>query len=603
MITATSVADTTKIATATITINQPAGITVALNPTPPTSLLEGAATPLTAVVTNDSKNAGVNWTVSCNGGSACGTFSAASTASGTATTYTAPAAIPPQGTVTVTATSVTDNTKSATATIGIGAALADGNYVFHLAGQDESGPCFFAGAFKVSGGAITDGEQDFSDSAGAFSNQIMQTGSSLTLTADGNYEIVLNTGNTNLGPTNGSNNGSGAITIHGSKVSATRMLISEHDGFAVGSGAVDLQTSTTAPTGGYAFLISGVGFDTTVTPIGVVATAIGGVLNVSGGTVSTANSVYDFNFGGTLSLKQAFTSGSVGTPDGFGRVTFTLSPTSTPFLANFLLTGYVNGNQIQLIESQQDTLGYNLAGVAFSQGSNTGKFNAGSVSGKTYTYTTAGVDSSGLLTIGGGFSLNSNGSVSGPFALNDASQYGQVNLSGGSYAVDATGRATLSNVTIPSSPFSAPFGFQMYLDGNGNALVMGADTIQVSSGQAYLQTSTAADFEGSYALAGLGFLSDTAQSPWSAAGPVTVSSDNLTGFTDYNDSGNPTPNVSLTGTETSSQGSLSIAGLNALSFSEMDNYAYFTIDGKRFIGISLDPNGLLAQIVFEGTSQ
>ncbi|HMF54401.1 MAG TPA: hypothetical protein VK593_08635, partial [Edaphobacter sp.] len=73
------------------------------NPTPPpattvsmtgqpATLAVNAQASLTATVANDSANGGVKWSVTC-GSSACGAFSAATTASGTATTYTAPAAV------------------------------------------------------------------------------------------------------------------------------------------------------------------------------------------------------------------------------------------------------------------------------------------------------------------------------------------------------------------------------------------------------------------------------------------------------------------------------------------------------------------------------
>ena len=87
----------------------PAAITVIFNfaSVPPASLTVGATIAVAAGVTNDSKNAGVTWTASC-GSSQCGSFSPTSTASGTITTYTAPAAVPNPATVTLTATSVTD---------------------------------------------------------------------------------------------------------------------------------------------------------------------------------------------------------------------------------------------------------------------------------------------------------------------------------------------------------------------------------------------------------------------------------------------------------------------------------------------------------------
>ena len=76
----------------------------------------------TATNSNDPTNAGVNWTLvqdptACS--PSCGTVSPSSTASGGATTYTAPAAVPANPTVALNAVSVKDTTKSATATITI----------------------------------------------------------------------------------------------------------------------------------------------------------------------------------------------------------------------------------------------------------------------------------------------------------------------------------------------------------------------------------------------------------------------------------------------------------------------------------------------------
>jgi hypothetical protein len=96
----------------------PPAISVSLQ-SPPASLQVGTSTSLTAVVLNDSANPPmVSWTVTC-GSSACGSFNPTSTASGVATTYTAPSVIPTPNTVTVTATSVTDPNKSASAKITI----------------------------------------------------------------------------------------------------------------------------------------------------------------------------------------------------------------------------------------------------------------------------------------------------------------------------------------------------------------------------------------------------------------------------------------------------------------------------------------------------
>ena len=124
-ITATSATDGTKSASATITIASGVAAGVAVSLSQPTAIVVVSGTSnFTATVTGDSANRGVTWTLLGAGCSAatCGTLSAASSASGTAITYTAPGAVPSPAAVTLTATSVADTTKSASATITIAAA-------------------------------------------------------------------------------------------------------------------------------------------------------------------------------------------------------------------------------------------------------------------------------------------------------------------------------------------------------------------------------------------------------------------------------------------------------------------------------------------------
>lgn len=88
-------------------------ITVTFTPSflPPTSMIVNEQCGIAATVTNDNKNAGVNWKVTCGSEGQCGSFSAFPTSSAVPVTYTAPATIPNGNTVTITATSVTDPTK------------------------------------------------------------------------------------------------------------------------------------------------------------------------------------------------------------------------------------------------------------------------------------------------------------------------------------------------------------------------------------------------------------------------------------------------------------------------------------------------------------
>jgi hypothetical protein len=107
------------VAQATITATAPA-ISVTLSPAT-VSVQAGKTQNVTATVQNDSQNKGVTWTLSSAGctGTACGTLSAATSASGAAITYTAPAKTPSPAAVTLTAKAVADTTKTAASIITV----------------------------------------------------------------------------------------------------------------------------------------------------------------------------------------------------------------------------------------------------------------------------------------------------------------------------------------------------------------------------------------------------------------------------------------------------------------------------------------------------
>lgn len=97
----------------------PPAITVSVSPTTVT-LVAGGVQNFTATVTNDPASRGVTWRMTgCTGGvTACGSLI---NSLNTATTYSAPAPVPSDATIDIIATSVTDNTKSFTATTVIAA--------------------------------------------------------------------------------------------------------------------------------------------------------------------------------------------------------------------------------------------------------------------------------------------------------------------------------------------------------------------------------------------------------------------------------------------------------------------------------------------------
>ena len=120
-LTATSVTDINQSAPATITITPAVAVSASASiPAVPVTL----TAKLTATVSNDAQNKGVNWIMTIGGAACtvavCGFLSSPSSPSGTPVTYTAPASLPPApAMVTFTATSVTDPNESSAASVTI----------------------------------------------------------------------------------------------------------------------------------------------------------------------------------------------------------------------------------------------------------------------------------------------------------------------------------------------------------------------------------------------------------------------------------------------------------------------------------------------------
>lgn len=123
ILTATSVSNTSKHASATITFTSALPVSVSIAPTTAPAVTSTTVS-FTATVTNDTANQGVTWALTQSGTSCsalCGTLS-----NQTATTvrYTAPASVPANPVVTLTARPVRDSTKSASASITVTASAA-----------------------------------------------------------------------------------------------------------------------------------------------------------------------------------------------------------------------------------------------------------------------------------------------------------------------------------------------------------------------------------------------------------------------------------------------------------------------------------------------
>jgi hypothetical protein len=383
------------------------------------------------------------------------------------------------------------------------------------------------------------------------------------------------------------------------------VLITQFDSFATAAGSIDLQTSTAAPAGGYAFNLGG--YDGSNPALNL---AVGGILNISGAAISVGSSVLDYNQGGNVHQAQTIASGSVSAPDAFGRVQITVTPSSG--LNSFIVAGYtVSTNQIQLVETG-DSLNGDLGGTALGQRSNTGRFNQASVSGGSYAYAAQGQDNttaggSRIVQIAGAFGLNANGTVGGDLSLNDLYYNFGSTITGGTYTVDPTGRVTLTaTITSGSISNNPTFTFQLYLDGSGNALELGADNLQITSGLAYLQQAQSSGFEGPYAIRVYGYSNNNALPAMSAVGPVTVASNAFSGYTDQslqnsnNSASILTQGVALTGTEDSSTGLLVLTGIDAANAQTQHGVGYYVIDANRVLGIQLDnQNGQMGLVMLE----
>jgi len=475
--------------------------------------------------------------------------------------------------------------------------LADGTYVYHMNGTDFTAAngesdYYVAGAFTISGGLISGGEQDFIDYYAAPRDSINPNTSSLALTPDGNLEIVLDTGDPAVGV-------NGVETLSAAFVSSTRALIGEYDTFATSTGTLDWQNSQQPPSGGYAFFVAGI--DNKANGM-----AFGGVLNVDGsGSISGAGSVFDLNdaFLQGLAQGQSFSAstvlgpgGSVA-PDSFGRITFTLNPANVD-IGQIVLIGYiVNSSSIQLVETA-DALGGTAGGMALGQGVDTGTFSSGNLSGVTYAVGVDGADTNGPVQLAGVFSFDSaSNNVSGNATLNDIAKQLSGTISAGTYLVDTTGRVTLAGLS------GATFNnatMQLYLDGNGNAFSLSMDTSDVTAGYAFQQNPNAS-FSGPYAVSAYGVAPMAKSGPkspvtWSAIGQVVSDGDgNVTGFSDFNVLAEPlTANVQLSGSATGSGEILTgvVAGFGVTSSDTADSFTYYVIDFIRVFGIETDSTQL-----------
>jgi hypothetical protein len=525
-------------------------VSIAFQPAPAASVTVNSAIPITAVVSNDPSNAGVDWALPCQNNTNCGTLTPLHTQSGAPTTYMPPNTISGNSqAVTIEAFATADHTQNVVTAITVTgfASSLQGTYVFETRGIDANGPFQLAGAIVLDGnGGITSGKQTHSDFLLSVSDPI--SGGSYNIGPDGRGTLTLNTADRSIGQ-------QGTENLSLVFLSSSHALIATLDNpllnpsSETSSGTLDLQTSTTAPAGGYAFVVNG-------TDLSLEPMAIGGVLKISSPhTVSLAGSVADQDDAGTV-FPNATISGTVTDPDSFGSLQFNLTTAfaSTPLR----FTGYIVDDQhIKLIESDNNGSGTGFgstAGVAIGQGAATGTFTQKASFAGTYVFGIQGEDlstSPASLASVGRFTADSSGHLKNGYNDELLNGFG-VEISDsftGTYTLDSTGNGRVDSSFNFSISGPGP-EFIFYLTGNGNPpLVLDADDAigSVGIGLAHPQTAAPFSFNGKY---GLRFTQSNGQSENDATGQITVNgtSDALSGAVDTNLDFSPQPNTPLAGT-------------------------------------------------------
>lgn len=528
-------------------------VSIAFQPAPPAVISLVATTPLTAVVSNDPTNSGVDWSLLCPSNGQCGSLFPLHTTSGAPVTYTPPPTISGNNqTVTIEAFATADHTKNVIAGLAVTgfAGSLKGTYVFATKGIDANGPFQLAGAITLDGnGGITAGEQTHSDFLRSVTDTI--TGGSYNIGPDGRGTLSINTADSNIGQA-GVENLSLVFLSNAKALIATLDNPSLQPSFETSSGTLALQTATSLPTGGYAFTVNG-------TDLSSQPMAIGGVLKIdSPGSISGAGSVTDqvSDQQGVVTLvPNAPVSGTVTTPDSLGSLKFNLTTPFSPTAIQF--TGYiVDAQHIQLIESDNNGSATGFAstsGVAIGQGGATGTFTTDQSFAGAYVFALLGQDLSALptsLASVGEFSADSTGNLNSGFADELLDGLG-VEISDsftGTYTLDPTGTGRVdSNISFTVSGAGPELIF--YLTGNGNPpLILDSEVTHGSLGigLANPQSGQPVSFNGKYGLSltqGVGPIEND------ATGQVSVNgtADTLAGVLDTNLSFTPQPATPVTG--------------------------------------------------------
>ena len=443
-----------------------------------------------AALENGLPDPNAKWSVSSPNGGNVGTIDLTGL-------YKAPPFPPPDAVVTITATDSTipqgPFTATATATIFYSDESLNGAYAFSYQGNDASGFLAVAGSFNADGnGHITSGVEDEESFLSGIATQVgfvTPAGSTFPGTyvvgPDGRVSATVNTPH-------------GTETWQFALTSNQHALMLRFNSNVTGSGTIDQQNvndlanSNSAISGSYALAVQGT--DAAHKPLG-----IGGTFSAGSGDIPQASIILDINDNATVTTSSTDTSATEDTyafdpmfpSTGRGTLTLTSNTTGTRQYAFYSLG---NGTHLHLVETDSNAF---VAGDAYSA------VTSNSFSSSNYVFTDGGNSSAGAFAAGGVFVP---GGKSGVLDTNSA---GTVQLNKAIFSCPTTnagtGRVDLlvyaGSGTCPAGAGSiAEFAVYPTSAPQGLALMLELDSTAVSTGAAYVQTTTAALSGGNFAL-------------------------------------------------------------------------------------------------------
>jgi hypothetical protein len=434
-----------------------------------------------------------------------------------------------------------------------------GTYVFSSTGLDSSGGFLtIAGTLVANGtGGISGGTVDVVGIDVTLPTPVATaiSGGSYTVGVDGRGQATLNSS-------------VGDITLDFVLTSSSHGLVTEYDSNGSGSGTLDLQTavpSLTQLANPYAFSLAGVDNS----GVDAMATVGSFTLDTTGNSTAGVEDFNDFKIPFVQQPLSAFVS-TVGA--GTGPGTITLTSTFGALTFDFYP---IDATHMKFIETDFTQI---LAGDVFTQ-------TGASIPAGPMVFTVAGLDSSlAPMAAGGVMTSDGTGNFSGGLEdINDAGTVpgAQIPFSGTAAAGGSVGGRVLVNL----SGFDPAIQYAIY-PVNGGVLMLETDSLAISAGTAYGQTSTTLASAQGYGLnlsasnSG-GFEEDD-------IAEFTTTSTGFTGIVDINDEGTLTFDKALTGSYPFAVDSTGRGGATTNYF----NYYFYVVNSSTYLLLEVDPTQL-----------